>query len=126
MIGGLPDSAKIFIMNQRPQQSVSKPGKRLDASPATTRVGYFDNEWQPVLRIACGETIRVETWDHFGDGISERSLTEDLVEFRKKAREKGLPITHVVNGIKGVHCMLPKSVLNRMNSFLVRQEDKVG
>ena len=67
----------------------------LSAAPQNICVGYFDNLRAPSLRIASGDTVYVETLNHFGDGISRETLTNDIVEFRKHAKEYG---PHTVTG----------------------------
>jgi acetamidase/formamidase len=68
---------------------------RLEATPGNICVGYFDNRRAPALRLASGDTVSIETLNHFGDGISTATATNDVVEFRKRAREYG---PHTVTG----------------------------
>jgi acetamidase/formamidase len=68
---------------------------RLKATPQNICVGYFDNRRAPALRMAGGDTVYVETLNHFGDGISPASGTDDIVEFRKRAKQYG---PHTVTG----------------------------
>jgi acetamidase/formamidase len=44
---------------------------------------------------AAGETIVVETWNHFGDGVSELCSTDTMVAFRKRSKGNG---PHTVTG----------------------------
>jgi acetamidase/formamidase len=68
---------------------------RLEATPENICVGYFDNRREPALRLESGDTVYVETLNHFGDGISRASGTDDIVEFRKRAKQYG---PHTVTG----------------------------
>jgi acetamidase/formamidase len=68
---------------------------RLEAAPENICVGYFDNRRAPALRLASGDTVDVETLNHFGDGISTATVTNDIVEFRKRAKQYG---PHTVTG----------------------------
>lgn len=73
------------------------PSRRYDlkAAPENICVGYFDNRRAPALRAASGDTIYVETLNHFGDGVSQATATVDLIEFRKQAKQYG---PHTVTG----------------------------
>jgi acetamidase/formamidase len=80
----------------RPSNAQALPARhRLAASRPNICVGYFDNQRVPALRIASGDTVYVETLNHFGDGVSKDTLTDDLVEFRKRAKQYG---PHTVTG----------------------------
>jgi acetamidase/formamidase len=67
----------------------------LKASPETTCVGYFDNQRSPALSIASGETVWIETLNHFADGVDPKTSTRDIVEFRKQTKQRG---PHTVTG----------------------------
>jgi acetamidase/formamidase len=80
----------------RPSNAQALPARhRLAASRPNICVGYFDNHRLPALRVASGDTVYVETLNHFGDGVSKDTLTDDLVEFRKRAKQYG---PHTVTG----------------------------
>lgn len=81
-------------MNLFPQPVVCSK-HNLSAAPQNICVGYFDNQRESVLSIASGDTVCVETLNHFGDGVSNRTLTGDIVEFRKQMKQYG---PHTVTG----------------------------
>ncbi|HWO43417.1 MAG TPA: acetamidase/formamidase family protein, partial [Candidatus Eisenbacteria bacterium] len=76
--------------------SLARPARReLRASFQNVCVGYFDNRHPPAAWISSGDTISVETLNHFGDGVSRATVTDDIVEFRRRAKEFG---PHTVTG----------------------------
>ena len=81
-------------MRNLSRQAVSSR-QRLKATPENICVGYFDNRRAPALRLESGDTVYVETLNHFGDGISRASGADDIVEFRKQAKQHG---PHTVTG----------------------------
>jgi acetamidase/formamidase len=60
------------------------------------------------LRLFSGDTVHVETLNHFGDGVSKDTLTDDLVEFRKRAKQYG---PHTVTGPIYVEGAMPGDTL---------------
>lgn len=81
------------MKNLKPQRISNR--YELKATRQNICVGYFDNQRSPALRIASGDTVFVETLNHFGDGISQKTLADDIVEFRKQAKQYG---PHTVTG----------------------------
>ncbi len=81
------------MQNPNPQPARSRYD--LKATPQNISVGFFDNRHSPALSVASGDTVCVETLNHFGDGISKDTLTDDLIEFRKRAKQYG---PHTVTG----------------------------
>lgn len=67
----------------------------LKATPENTCVGHFDNQRPPVLSIAAGDMVWIETLNHFGDGIAPDTSTTDIIQFRKKTKQYG---PHTVTG----------------------------
>jgi hypothetical protein len=74
-----------FAMSVSTRQASSPPTYTLKPTPKTIAWGYYDAITPPVLRIKSGETV-------------ESSVAADL------------SITELVDGNKGVHMSIPKSI----------------
>ena len=75
----------------------------LKLSPATVHWGYYDAAVKPVLRVASGDTIRVETMVAGGlqrlraVGVSEQEIPESLKAVEDAVKERG-PGAHPLTG----------------------------
>jgi acetamidase/formamidase len=67
----------------------------LKASVKNTCVGYFDNQRAPALSIGSGNTVWIETLNHFADGVGQHTSTKDIIQLRKQTKQYG---PHTVTG----------------------------
>jgi acetamidase/formamidase len=68
---------------------------QLAASRETTAVGRFENGRSPVLSIASGDTVFVQTLNHYGDQVAPTTSLAELVTLRKESGSCG---PHTVTG----------------------------
>jgi acetamidase/formamidase len=95
LIIGLTNKPVLEVFSLAHLERSAYPFCRLQASPETTCIGYFDNQRSGALLIASGQTVWVETLNHFGDGVDPKTSTTDIVEFRKQTKDRG---PHTVTG----------------------------
>ncbi len=87
------------------QQTNSAAAYTLKPTPKTVAWGYYDAKAAPVLRIKSGDTVEIQTL---------------ITNSPKRLKDAGLPpdqgeqslrdIAELVDGSKGVHMMLRKSI----------------
>jgi acetamidase/formamidase len=58
---------------------------QLRADERTVRVGVIDAAHPPVLRIADGDEVAMETWSHWGGRVTPDMTMEDVLELRADA-----------------------------------------
>jgi len=83
------DSLRIALANY--------PGRThlLPATPATTQWGWFDNSQPPVMEIASGDTVVVETMMHAQNQIVPGTTIEEIAKLKADNLDRGL---HTVTG----------------------------
>ena len=86
-----------------PARSVSAETHELKLSPANVHWGYYDARVPPVLRIASGDTVRVETMVAGGlerlklVGVSDSEIPDALKQVEKAVTDRG-PGAHPLTG----------------------------
>lgn len=61
----------------------------LPASKNTVRVGIIDSSFPPVLSIASGDEVELETWGLWGDAVRADSTYADIAELRRQNAGRG-------------------------------------
>src|SRR5215469_11958914 len=83
--------------------SVSAATHELKLSPANVHWGYYDGDLAPVLKIASGDTVRVETMVAGGlerlkiAGVTDAEIPESLKQVEKVVTDRG-PGAHPLTG----------------------------
>src|ERR1043165_8599311 len=87
--------ALLLIVGVSTVRSQNSQTHDLKLSPATVHWGYYDATVKPVLRVASGDTIRVETMVARGlqrfraVGVSEQEIPESLKTVEDAVKERG-------------------------------------
>jgi acetamidase/formamidase len=100
----------------------------LQASPETCHWGFFDATLRPVLTVASGDEVTIDTISGGPDVLPQgcvvkalRDMIALLGEKRNLSREDAytlcslaadLRVTQTVNGSKGIHCMIAKAIVH--------------
>src|ERR1041385_8058695 len=95
--------ALLLIVGVSTVRSQNSRTHDLKLSPATVHWGYYDATVKPVLRVASGDTVRVETMVARGlqrfraVGVSEQEIPESLKAVEDAVKERG-PGAHPLTG----------------------------
>jgi acetamidase/formamidase len=77
----------------------------LKPTPKTVAWGYYDAKAAPVLRAKSGDTVEIQTLiTNSPKRLEDAGVPPDQVELSLR------DITELVDGNKGIHMMLPKSI----------------
>ncbi|WP_448811767.1 acetamidase/formamidase family protein [Agromyces bauzanensis] len=81
---------------------------RVEATPESLRVGYFDADAAPVLEIDSGDSVDVQTVTHWGGRLTPDATIDDVVALREEFAGVG---PHSVTGPIAVRGARPGHVL---------------
>lgn len=80
----------------------------LPATTDTVRIGVVDQSFPPVLSIASGDTVSIETWNAWGNSVTPETTIEDILSLLQKFPDVG---PHDLTGPIEVRDALPGQVL---------------
>lgn len=92
----------------------------LRATDETVTVGQLDREFPPVLAIEPGDTVTLETMNHWADGVTPETSIDDVIELRSSKYPEVGP--HSVTGPIEVAGARPGDVLRVAVERLVPRE----
>jgi acetamidase/formamidase len=92
----------------------------LPATAETVRVGLIDRDHPPVLTIEPGDTVVLETWNHWADAVTPTTTLDDVMRYRTEVYPGRGP--HSITGPVEVRGARPGDTLRVDIEHLVPRE----